>query len=436
MRNNLIYILTYRSNLFGVVMVMAWPEITRIFNQESHKLAKDPKRFLSLVDDMLIYLKYSEYISPGWQTLKETVASQLQDSRNTVMNSKDGVAEDEIEMVQALMNEQYLPIFMSNHLVSQHWLYDRMRVCGYDVPELGLCAGISHMAMHAFLANDLESFNRRLNFIFETDLEEFKDDFKGLKSQDEETMFQTIVDLKAFFDGVILHQDTDKYNYLFEDPEMVIGQDAMRASKIIKPIGFEEDSVAHISTFSGAYESNEIKIYLDTLEEYLGANSFSLMLGSAAHEINLNYNAESKTWLLVDPSQLPGVEFIHTEVLRDALLSAYHLNDGLVLQTSLYTTESQSKAINSQLDALHANPTWQALHKDSKLDMCFEDNRNQIGYAIARGDVDWLEEKFSSGALTPSRDMLRMAERIHNVAVIDCLSKHLEENEMTPNKRN
>jgi|GEM_PF-5924493 len=135
MRNGLFYILTYRSNLFGIVMVMAWPEIMRIFNQASHKLEKDPKRFVSLVDDLLLYLKFSEYIGPEWQTLKETVASQLKDSRNAVINSKDGVAEDEIEMVQALMSEQYLPIFMSNHLVSQIWLHDRMRACGYDVPD-------------------------------------------------------------------------------------------------------------------------------------------------------------------------------------------------------------------------------------------------------------------------------------------------------------
>ncbi len=49
----------------------------------------------------------------------------------------------------------------------QKWLIDRMQAMGYKVSgvyreELGLCAGVAHKGMHAFLANELDSFIRLL----------------------------------------------------------------------------------------------------------------------------------------------------------------------------------------------------------------------------------------------------------------------------------
>lgn len=64
--------------------------------------------------------------------------------------------------------------------LDQDWFLDRMQKIGYMIPGDGHCFGMAHMAMQAFFAHDMETFNRRLETINGIPLEDFENNFHNL----------------------------------------------------------------------------------------------------------------------------------------------------------------------------------------------------------------------------------------------------------------
>ena len=56
----------------------------------------------------------------------------------------------------------------------QLWYINRMKTVGYSIHDGGHCFGMSHMAMQAFLAEDMQTFNDRLSVIERTPVEDFE----------------------------------------------------------------------------------------------------------------------------------------------------------------------------------------------------------------------------------------------------------------------
>ena len=177
-----------------------------------------------------------------------------------------------------------LTVLSDRSMKNQSWYIDRMKAAGYTLDDGGHCFGLTHMAMQAFLAEDMQSFNDRLSVIERTPIEDFENDFANLRNKDDaKKTTKTIVNMLAFFDGIALYQSTGNYKHLFEEPDKIISQDAHSTIKITLPVTLDskDNHPALISSHSGAYNKDELKQYIATMEKNLGENSFALTLHSA-----------------------------------------------------------------------------------------------------------------------------------------------------------
>ena len=66
---------------------------------------------------------------------------------------------------------------------SQEWLIERMQALGYQPNVKGICFGIAHMAMQAILANDYDSFYRRLQLINAIPTDQFQTQIRALEKK-------------------------------------------------------------------------------------------------------------------------------------------------------------------------------------------------------------------------------------------------------------
>ncbi len=218
-----------------------------------------------------------------------------------------------------------MAVYSFEPLDGQKWLVERINAVGqgmnvsgedksgYKTGDQGHCFGISQMTIQAFLASDLQTFNNRLHVIKNMSVEQFKNDFAELRAQQRELREQgdlekanqirdLIVDISAFFDGIILYQKTINYKDLFENEKTVRSQDADKTMQITRPVISDSghNLPVLLNCHSGAYDKTELKQYLDTLENHIGHHSFGLGLSSANHRITLCYDSSEKNgyWLI------------------------------------------------------------------------------------------------------------------------------------------
>lgn len=248
---------------------------------------------------------------------------------------------------------------------SQYFYMARMQATGYDINMIGMCFGLSHMAMQAFLADDMKTFNERLQAIYTTPVEDFKNDFQSLrekqkqllaegKKNDANEITKKIVDMLAFFDGIALYNDTDnlKYRSIFKDEDGVflfddrfideeqkdvLPQDSEKVMPLVLPLKLEDEgkAPAEIGPVSGrSYSKLLLRDQLSQFQSKLGTHTFSLILSAemyatngGGHSINLNYDCTTKQWLLIDPNFLPGVTFNDFDKLTDAIFQAYRMKE-------------------------------------------------------------------------------------------------------------
>ena len=415
-------------------MSLAWSEILYAFENESEAIAKNPKQFASLIEDILHHAEYAEISRDDAHESDKKLLNTLELLQVMHKVSKEPVPQKAVDTIGEIVQINS-PYFLNTAMVNQTWFLDKMKAVGYDLSEGGHCFGMTHMAMQAFLAGDIETFNDRLDLIHEGPIERFHNNFQKVRKKQQDLLNsgeteeaaelnQAIVDVSAFFDGIVLYQSTEKYKQLFEHPDDVHSQDAKKVLEITQPITLSENPATCLSSHTGSYDKNELELYLDLLQERLGEHSFALTLYSAQHAISLNYDAESGHWLLINPNKLPGDEYIHSNLLANALLSAYGQENGLVMETNLYATQKNAHVMNTALASMKNDSTWISLHDDAKLNIVYGDGMSQLEYGVARDDTSWVLENLSKDVIEPTKRALKLAVGQGNIAVIDSLVKY------------
>ena len=292
----------------------------------------------------------------------------------------------------------------------QNLVIKRMLAAGYKTTDQGHCFGLAHMAMQAFLAEDIDTFNKRFDVLSETPMNDFQNDFANLRKKREELIQQgntveakkineKIIDMQAFFDGVILYQETREHRHLFERPNRIRNQDAAETMPITLPIALDSEETMPdlINCNRGAYNKRELAQYIDLIKTQLGSNSFSLYLSCNNHGINLNYDAKKKRWLLIDPNVLPGREYADSSSLADELIDRFSFHgtvDGLVMETSIYTNNKNATSMRDQFKSMEKSKEWIELHAPSKINKKYGDI-SQVTYAAARWDSSWIQQNIA-----------------------------------------
>jgi hypothetical protein len=298
-------------------------------------------------------------------------------------------------------------------MYNQTWFIDRMKACGYDLDEGGHCFGLTHMALTAFLADDLESFNTRLVAIAHTLLsdcqcDEDKTPFFNLRRKAEQLtregnvgeanqLTDAIVNMTAFFDGIALHHSPGKYVHLISENEtkpILQTQNAQRTMPIVLPVALdtEEKRPVLVKSVYQTYSKAMFIGYLTTLKESLGEhNSFAVELntGAGGHSINLNYNHKTQRWICIDPNFLPGYEFIHADLLANELFKGFQKKESLTIDTKFYVCMAQKNQIEASFFEMEQTEAWIELHALSNEAILSSDGL--LSRHIKNNQLEWLE---------------------------------------------
>ncbi len=316
--------------------MLAWSELVDELRDACKRTHyQDLEPFLNDVRDMVVSYKVSDDVSRDIFASLDILLSEestiLPEDMNTELSKL-------INQIQLIIDQK-----IDTRKSGQRWLMEKINaVGGYDVRKIGLCDGISRMATQAFLADDLKNFNACLQTIYEIPLDDFKNDFANLKQKEHQFLKEgqqdnadevrnTIVDLMAFFDGVILHSNSGKHREFLpehsEIPMMTNAQKAMQMtiSKRLETMIEKGAKLVTTDLATDAIDKQAFQDYLKTIQQNLGDHSFVLNISHRAHELLLAYRAETRRWLLLDPNSLPGEEYIHDDNLINGLFACWDI---------------------------------------------------------------------------------------------------------------
>jgi ankyrin repeat protein len=270
----------------------------------------------------------------------------------------------------------------------QEWLMDKMEYLGYSkIDKYGQCYGIAAMARQAFLANDLETFNKRIDILealTESDMALLKSTPLGntvkVAGHDISPM-----ELYAFFDGVQLYQQPGSYRGIISAAinNQLESNASLVSSEGISPVA--------MGNFTGNYTVKELGKFYTLLQKCL-TEPTSFTITSGNHAINLNFDPKFEQWILIDANQLLAKKFTTQEVdkLASQVSSAMNLGKpstgNIVLNTKLYSR--QPDALKDDLIFMKDTLEWEnhRSHTLSNLMVKDSQNENLLGMVVARND--------------------------------------------------
>ena len=398
-------------------MSIAYVEILKKFTESSNVTAfiKKTKPF------------YTEMKNAIEETLNGYPFSddERREMMDAFINAKDSTAfQNTLDRIKSFINTKGPKIH------GQNWYMSRMTAAGYPNLGMGYCYGMGNMAAQAFLVKDMSTFNQRLQWMHTIPLEDFRrvpDTSDGvpffgiiarkkalenknrreLSIEEQAIIDINLVDLHAFFDGVASYQSPNTFPEVYDQP-VYMGQDAEVTKSIVGPTHLDKNKPARIKSMVGAYTPAELALYLTQLKTHLSDQSFVLKLTSSGHYINLNYDKNTKRWLLIDPNLLPGYEYETPDLLAQALFFGFRgvmtpvVNDTLIIYSEIHTTARHEKDLTSGIRHLERDPKWIALQTLTSDDTRHNEQGESI-YSLVRCNSEILTlflEKHAPG--TPS----------------------------------
>ena len=268
----------------------------------------------------------------------------------------------------------------------QAFIMDKMRAAGYRISGIGECYGLSHMAIQAFFAGQLTVFYTRLRRIYDMPIEDFIDDFSGLKEKrrqlldsgdttEAQRVNDLIVELRAFFDSTALTNRPDRYLHDEDNLPLSSKQLFHKTYPLTQSIVLEEPgkSITVQANFSGAYTKAGLQRYLELFTKHASEIPFALNIICNMHSMSLMYDPDTTRWVFCDPNHLPPQEFQSAQVLADAIFA--HIKDiffpenliknsTLVMGTEITTAAEYAEDFGEKFGALKQDEAWIKLHKD------------------------------------------------------------------------
>ncbi len=210
-------------------------------------------------------------------------------------------------------------------LTNQRPLIEAMKNEGYqDVPEEGVCFGITQMWVQAYLLGpeEKEKFYNRLYYITTEDFKADKALFEK-NNQIQKTQAgirriltegeQRFIDVRAFFDGVQLYFEPKAFKDIFSGKQITQQNIYHVASLVASNALKEKGGLVILDTDPWIYQSDqELFSYLDCVRDVLivikaMGSRVVLSLGTPKHHIALSLT-EKNNFEVSDPNDLPGME--------------------------------------------------------------------------------------------------------------------------------
>lgn len=294
-------------------------------------------------------------------------------------------------------NKTIESIFSNEHIR----IMSRMRSLGYSPSDRGICFGVSHMAVLAILANEINKFSERLELLDKytpdelaikvrderknqisllnnkrettpknVEAKDLKLDVKGKRTMSEKSDAfhnedgNVILGIPAFFDGIELLNQSYAHQKLFGTKKSYPFQDAESVFPFIQSKKVEElGGVENVGSCSGVYRMTELFSYFINIKIYIDEIPFAMTLNDSRHAIAIGYDTNTKSWTFIDVNQFPIKYSLNTWELTDLVLKAFSDKEETVFSTTFYTTKKNSVPFKANLAALNKNPTWQDMHQ-------------------------------------------------------------------------
>lgn len=290
----------------------------------------------------------------------------------------------------------------------------KVEASGRSIDRSGCCYGLSCMGMQAFLANELPKFFNRLALIDHLTPQNVYDLLRKEKlSSDDISNLPEIVknrvnaegevdpllktDLNAFFDGIYLHHQPMDAPFLFTRPH-TFNQEVEKTLPLLRPTQLDNAPLRpeNVAQFTGAYSHAELVQYLDSLSKSFTGIPVSLILNSARHSININWDPKTEQWLLLDYNPRPIV-YSNTDQFAQALHKAMNGKEHTIFFTEIYTNSQYKQYAQQRFQDLKLAATdWHDIHTVTEEKARSLDHRSAswLFVAAANGDSDTVKKLF------------------------------------------
>jgi len=259
---------------------------------------------------------------------------------------------------------------------------------GYEIDYKGLCSGIATMALQAIIAKNIRTFEERRNLItrlikiiiqsisFGLDsankyLITYQEILKSDKNTAEEFLQQlrgvfnhlietnaikpiTILELKGFIDGIVIHQNPSKYKEFI--PGEIRGQNFRVALSVTSPVDLEKNGIYEFKPMCYSFTMKELTLFLEKLKNdvfCIGTGSKAVVIGGdipsntdaiVGHAITIGYNPERKEWYLIESDQ----SLIKTEnhnIISKEIMKIYGVNVYAYFTMDFYGNNSEKELL-------------------------------------------------------------------------------------------
>ena len=347
----------------------------------------------------------------------------------------------------------------THYQLGQGWLIDRTNNLGYAAGLL--CFGFAHMAAQAMLANDMDTFNQRLERIHTIPLAAFKNpsqsktfseviatfqkEFKKVNGEDK-NIDPLLESIPAFLEGMLLHHNAAPYRHLFPAESIIRTQQVDSIFPVVQSQYIDmANGMQEVGRFSGFYIKNEsenqLEIYFRCLRENLEklgseiGHPIPLVLGDSRHAITVGYDIQKKIWLLCDVSDAFTKELKNDVDIANAVMAAF---DGLysekdkynlIFATKIYTTKKEYKLFEKFFNTLKEDADWQELHSVTRAKAnCLDSaGHSWLAAAAKNNELQIVKEILHAGNdLTQNKinDALYVAITFGHLNVIQALQEN------------
>jgi hypothetical protein len=295
-----------------------------------------------------------------------------------------------------------------------------MKLLGYPSNEGGVCYGITYMGLQAIIAQDLETFDARIDMINAIDeyFEKYSNKKKEIQNS-KDSLYKTLNiilnylqnekitiqnkqifnEIPAFFEGIELYFHPDLYPDLFEENKPKIQHQSELVMPLTSSKALEKEEIKGIEqapyVFSGVYTKEELKDYFKSLQEVIKKTNFTepiaLVLESSDHAISVGYDSKAEKWFLIDPNILPTKYNLDNNEIAQKVLAAFTTNNTTTFATKMYAASLHQEKLKKVNEAWQKHETWQTLHKISSEKIKRVDSHG-AGWLYVAAKMGLLEE--------------------------------------------
>lgn len=314
-----------------------------------------------------------------------------------------------------------------------------MQLRKYNVSDKGICAGIAQMWLQAWLAGEQaeEEFFERIAYLHSKPIQEIEKEIqcaqKKLKKKQPITIHERkMLEILAFFDGILLYQTPTEFPNFFIDKKNPSQHDLEEISKVTSSPKLEKNgNIAQVLNLPIMYNREELQTFFDQLKEIIKSHHpepIALSLSSGQHRIGIRYDVANDKWLIADQTTLGNIlnlnhndslskaidnlKYEHEEIAR-YVVGALALED-IVFNMKILTTNNIDNS-NLKEKLSHIRTTiFSTLTKEQA-------NKNNAGInlahiAVLNGHIDFMKKYLEFGLDINAQTVERKLTPLHYAA--------------------